>query len=331
MDNRVGGQDGGVLLIGPLINDRRDNLGGATISFEYLTKFFDEQIISYSVINTQAYQGFFGVLSNLLSVCWQAFFQMCAHQFIFLNVSQKGIRFLAPPLILLARLRGRKIVVRPFGGSYASIYKGMSRPERFIAQQTVLKVDLLFLQTRQLCNFFKPLCRRVAQLPTSRYRAEKPAETPVRSFDKRFVFMGHIKQSKGIDIIINALEYLDHSYTIHLYGTIIEPVYADLIDRPDLYRGQLANERVREVLATYDVLLLPTFYGGEGYPGIIVESYSIGKPVIATDWNAISEIVRDGVTGLLIQPQKVEHLVEAIKSINDENYDQYRRGASTFF
>ncbi len=207
----------------------------------------------------------------------------------------------------------------------------MSWIEKFIAKQTVLKADLLFLQTRQLCKYFGPHCRRVAQLPTSRSRVENPSQIAMRSFGKRFVFIGHIKKSKGIDVIKSALAHLDHSYTIHLYGPIMEPSYQDLHSQPRLYRGQLDNERVIEVLSTYDVLLLPTFYEGEGYPGIIIESYSIGKPVIASDWKAIPEMVKDGATGLLVQPKKVDQLVDAIKSINDENYAQYSKRASAFF
>jgi len=84
--------------------------------------------------------------------------------------------------------------------------------------------------------------------------------------------------------------------------------------------GALKNTEVIPTLNRYDVLLLPTFYKGEGYPGIIIEAYSLGIPVITTPWQGIVEIVDEGKTGIFAEIQNAESLTTAIKSIDKLQY-----------
>jgi glycosyltransferase involved in cell wall biosynthesis len=79
----------------------------------------------------------------------------------------------------------------------------------------------------------------------------------------------------------------------------------------------LPFEKVQQTLSKYDVLLLPTFYAGEGYPGAIIEAYSCGIPVIATAWRSIPEIVHKN-SGILIPPHSSAALANAIDRLSDD-------------
>ena len=76
-------------------------------------------------------------------------------------------------------------------------------------------------------------------------------------------------------------------------------------------------------------MILPSFR--EGYPGIIIEAFSVGVPVIATNIGGIPEIVENGVNGILIEPKNVEDLTRAIKSINQSNYQPMAENAFDSF
>ena len=77
--------------------------------------------------------------------------------------------------------------------------------------------------------------------------------------------------------------------------------------------------------------MLPTFYEGEGYPGAIIEAFSLGLPVISTHWKAIPEIVKDQQTGILIEPNTVEAFVKAIQFFNVVNYSAFSKNARSYF
>ena len=68
-----------------------------------------------------------------------------------------------------------------------------------------------------------------------------------------------------------------------------------------------------EAIKGYYALLFPTYWKGEGFPGTIVDAFSAGLPVIATDWNCNSEIVTHKVNGILYPNKYVKNLKDAIE------------------
>ncbi|MEL6973324.1 MAG: glycosyltransferase family 4 protein, partial [Bacteroidota bacterium] len=191
--------------------------------------------------------------------------------------------------------------------------------------------DLLFLQTQSLINYFQPRSRHLAHLPTSRELPTFGSEEIPRAYRKRFVFLGHLKKEKGIDEIITVRKQLPEDYVIHLYGPIKEEQYNYLASESITYQGVLSRQEVLAKLDEYDVLLLPTYFSGEGYPGAIIEAYSLGIPVISTHWRSIPEIVLDGETGRLIAPQNRDALLEAILEIDERSYRKWSTQARQQF
>jgi glycosyltransferase involved in cell wall biosynthesis len=57
---------------------------------------------------------------------------------------------------------------------------------------------------------------------------------------------------------------------------------------------------VPNVLANLDVVVLPTVNDFEGTPLAVIEALAAERPVVATDVGGVSEVVRNGETGLLI-------------------------------
>jgi glycosyltransferase involved in cell wall biosynthesis len=68
---------------------------------------------------------------------------------------------------------------------------------------------------------------------------------------------------------------------------------------------------VPNILASLDVLVLPS-YAHEGIPQIILQAQAMSRAVVATTIGGIPEVVRDGVTGLLIPPKDSQALADKI-------------------
>jgi glycosyltransferase involved in cell wall biosynthesis len=64
------------------------------------------------------------------------------------------------------------------------------------------------------------------------------------------------------------------------------------------------------ILAASDLFVLPSLW--EGLPLVVAEAGAASLPVVATRVDGTPEIVRDGITGLLIPPKHSELLAEAI-------------------
>jgi len=92
----------------------------------------------------------------------------------------------------------------------------------------------------------------------------------------------------------------------------------DFKDKKTQYKGIVQQAEIPELLKKYDVLVLPTHYSGEGYPGVIIEAKRSGLAVVTTRWRSIPEIVEHDVTGLLVEPGSHGELLDALQSLQND-------------
>jgi len=71
------------------------------------------------------------------------------------------------------------------------------------------------------------------------------------------------------------------------------------------------TDDVRPHLAWADVLLLVS--RTEGLPGVVLEAAAAGVPAVAFDVGGVSDVVRDGVTGLLVPRGDEEAMTAALR------------------
>ncbi len=148
----------------------------------------------------------------------------------------------------------------------------------------------------------------------------------------KFVFIGRISQGKGITEIIEAAEILklqNINFCIDFYGPVEDqfPLNNGILN----YKGflDIQGDPVKSYtkLSEYDCMLFPTYWMGEGFPGVIVDAYVSGLPVIASDWNMNSEIIEEGENGYLIEPKNAEALADKMMYVinNRDNLEQIRK------
>ena len=125
----------------------------------------------------------------------------------------------------------------------------------------------------------------------------------------RLVFMARINKLKGYDVIFDSLEFIRKNCpntTVDFYGWTNDEDKDDFLSKVEAnkdvvkYKGLLSPENIHSILSNYDVMLLPTKYYTEGFPGTVLDSYIAGIPVIVTEWKHSHEFVSDGVTGIIV-------------------------------
>ena len=142
----------------------------------------------------------------------------------------------------------------------------------------------------------------------------------------KFVFMSRMNEKKGVNMILDCVRRLNQSgfndkYLVDFYGPFEDKAYQDsimsIIDNvPNTsYKGilNLRDNIGYDTLASYTVMLFPTFWPGEGFPGVLVDALIAGLPVIASDWHFNPDIVENGKTGIIIPTQNEEALFVAMK------------------
>jgi glycosyltransferase involved in cell wall biosynthesis len=77
-----------------------------------------------------------------------------------------------------------------------------------------------------------------------------------------------------------------------------------------VFTGAVERERIPAYLKAADAYVLNSLH--EGLPHILLEAFAADLPVIATATGGTTEVVEDGVNGLLIPPHRKDLLVSAV-------------------
>jgi glycosyltransferase involved in cell wall biosynthesis len=311
-----------VLLAGPL----PPPMGGTTRHFQTLVQdLFENPRFGVQVVDTSrgdehasrtrtAAVGF-GTLRRLSAA-------MCRADVVSYHASNRGMAVFGPLVVALARLAGRPVALRIFGGGFGDYYATRGPLARWVLRRFVLSADAVLVQTRRSIAQLAPHARGELVWFSTYIRSPPPPggarESPTAC--SRFVFLGHLWRAKGIETMLDAAAQLPEGCTIDVYGPTDEYEPADIDARGAgrvRYRGLLSHEEVEAQLWDYDCLVLPTFHPSEGYPGVIAEAYAHGLPVIATRWLAIPEIV-DAGSGILVEPHDTAGFVAAVARLHGD-------------
>jgi glycosyltransferase involved in cell wall biosynthesis len=80
------------------------------------------------------------------------------------------------------------------------------------------------------------------------------------------------------------------------------------------FLGRCTAERIAGLLDATDVLVLPSLY--EGMSHTLLEAMARGVPCIVSDRGGNAELVRDGVNGVVIPPQRPAALREILVGLD---------------
>jgi glycosyltransferase involved in cell wall biosynthesis len=316
------------VIVGSLPTESPLSYGGTTIAMAKMINYFKERNYRYNVIQTNSYYFKYSSIINYIIAMYNYLRIISVNDTIIVNTTAAASFYISPIFYALSRLFRCKFIFRKFAGNISILYEKQNVLVRYLFRKTILKSDLLFFETKSLVKYFRDMgIKNVHWLPNTREVAIPKYK--VNSYKKRFVFISTVKRSKGIDEIVKVIGSLDEDCVFDIYGTITDKKYSTLYfdQRNVQYYGPLDPKKLLMTIMKYDIIVLPTYHNGEGYPGIIIDGYSLGKPCIATNWQSISEIVDHKVTGILIETQSTRSLLEAINYFNEENYLQMSKSA----
>ena len=317
-----------LLLIGPCLNQKNpSHAGGIIVLFENLLQELTKKQIDYTVIDTNK-SNYRNLLFAMILIYFKIFFFSLRTHHISLHGTAKDYIFIAPFTVLLSKILGKSCSLRKFAGNFNSLYESSSIFKKKLIEFALKNSHYNFFETQYLVHYFKSFNDQTYWFPNVR---ERQTTISQHEFRKKFVFISQLYKTKGIDEILEASNLLPDDYTIDLYGPLRDTYTTDSFNHYKAsYRGSLQPNDVLKVLQEYDVLLLPTYYPGEGYPGIIIEALSIGKPVIVTPLESIKEMV-DESCAVFVQAKNPQELRNAILTLDEKNYPIYSANALKYF
>ncbi len=133
-----------------------------------------------------------------------------------------------------------------------------------------------------------------------------------------FLYMGRIDESKGVHRLIEVFSEIQ-GVELWLGGKVTDPAMKRRLEEgtcPDHIRC-LGYIDPQEVLPKADALILPSLWH-EPFGRVIFEAYACGVPVIGTNRGGIPEIIEQGRTGYIYDPDEEGGLKRLIERLRDE-------------
>jgi glycosyltransferase involved in cell wall biosynthesis len=157
------------------------------------------------------------------------------------------------------------------------------------------------------------------------------------SNSNRLLYVGRLVPKKGLQVLLRALSLVNDGelviagpYEKRYFENLQRLVRSlGLEDRVRL-KGRVAEDEKIDLMSSCSVLVCPTL--ADYHPIVLLEAQALGVPVIATRVGAIPEIVINGETGLLVEPNNELELAKAIETLlnNDTLRLRFSRKAREF-
>jgi glycosyltransferase involved in cell wall biosynthesis len=137
---------------------------------------------------------------------------------------------------------------------------------------------------------------------------------------KTILFFGFIREYKGLDLLIQAMDLLDDAYQLLIAGEVYGSFdkYQELIDnstansRIALYNQYIADNEVSDYFSAADVCVLP--YKSATQSGITSIANHYNLPIIATNVGGLKETIHHQKTGLIVDKPEIREIAATIKT-----------------
>lgn len=245
-----------------------------------------------------------------------------------------GIKIYPYIINLFSNKKKMKIysVVGAWLPSYLKTNKGISKQ--------LEKFDYILVETQTMQNQLKEQGFHSTVIVPNFKSIHPISEDEVNnSFDYPlpFCIFSRIMREKGVSNAIVACDRLNKETgknicVLDIYGPIDEGYkteFSELCEQYSAvvrYKGVAKPEQSVDILRNYYMLLFPTLYFTEGIPGTIIDAFSAGVPVIASQWESFCDVLTD-MDSITYKFNDQEDFYEKLKycAENVETINGYRK------
>jgi glycosyltransferase involved in cell wall biosynthesis len=219
--------------------------------------------------------------------------------------------------VLAGKIFGVKAIPWVRGGDW---YLSKGFVSRKIISYVIRNSPVIFVQTEKIrSDILKEFPgKNILVIPNAVETRRK------RSSGDKVVYVGNLRERKGIEYLIEAMKGIDSELILVGDGperSFLESIAGDNVR----FVGRVGPDEVERFLSQARMLVLPA-KKGEGLPNVILEAMSMGIPVVSTNIAGISDVVKNNDTGFLVKPRDSEQLRKYIKMILEN--DALRRRMS---
>lgn len=296
----------------------KNQLDGQTVKTRNVYALLKKNVADVSYFDTEE-------LHTSKLAMFRMFRDFCKASTVFYPAAGNSLAYIFPIIYILSLIFRVKINFIQIGG-WLSNFLDKNPIHEFMLR----RVNCVFAETETMESKLKEKHGFKNVTLLSNFRMTDFIPTPHHTEGMlKCVFMARVIKMKGIDIIFDLCDKISESglnISVDFYGKIGEADHdyfvENLASHPNSkYCCELTPDDITEVLNNYDVMLLPTHYYTEGFPGSILEAYLSGIPVIVSDFQNAKLLVDDDTTGYIFKGGNLVPMMEGVHPIQKIEFD----------
>jgi len=138
----------------------------------------------------------------------------------------------------------------------------------------------------------------------------------IKKFEKQIIFAGRLSKEKGIDVLLDTAKRLPPEYNLLILGIGPEEEKVRNIANSKTnihYLGYQSKQNTISLIRGSDLLIQPSIM--EGISSTLLEAMGCGTCILASNVGGNVEIIENDKTGVLIEPNNAEKLLEKISDL----------------
>lgn len=141
-------------------------------------------------------------------------------------------------------------------------------------------------------------------------------------FEKKdyFVYLGRVNEVKGIRTLCTAADALPYKLIVVGGGELLPELQEQYKTSDIEFNGQMEWNDFRPIIEGAKFMVLPSEWS-ENNPLTVIESQSLGTPVLGARIGGIPELIEEGVTGMTFESGNVEDLKEKIELMWNSSFN----------
>jgi glycosyltransferase involved in cell wall biosynthesis len=177
--------------------------------------------------------------------------------------------------------------------------------------------------------------KRIAYVPLSIGSTALAWSTKiVREEPGTILFFGRADPHKGLEYLVKAQSCITRKIPfaqilIVAHGKELERCRKMIQDpsRFEIHEGYFPGDVMANFFQRASLVVLP--YLSASTSGVVMTSYSFGKPVVATNVGCLPEYVENNITGFLVEPENIEQLSNAVVKLLGDSTLRQRMGKNS--
>ena len=175
--------------------------------------------------------------------------------------------------------------------------------------------DAITAVSKEACDYYSKDGFDVIHVPNAIDLDNFPKKA-TRKFENQIIYAGRLSKEKGIDTLLDVAEHLPAEYNLLIagMGPEEEKVRSVASSKTNVhYLGYQSKQNTISLIRGSDLLIQPSIM--EGISSTLLEAMGCGTCILASNVGGNVEIIENNKTGVLIEPNNAEKLLEKISDL----------------